>query len=124
MFTVVGLVSCAAFVPALFVRFDETKIEPVDRPSVWRELASGLRHAASRRELWFVGALEFAIYGSIYSLKAFLPIFALDAGTKLPICAIRAINAFWRRKVDLPAMFGPVMTRTISPFSKMTSFGI
>lgn len=80
VFTVVGLVSCAAFVPALFVRFDETRIEPVDRPSLWRELASGLRHAASRRELWFVGALEFAIYGSIYSLKAFLPIFALDAG--------------------------------------------
>ena len=80
VFTVVGLVSCAAFVPALFVRFDETRIEPVDRPSLWREFAAGLRHAASRRELWFVGALEFAIYGSIYSLKAFLPIFALDAG--------------------------------------------
>ena len=27
-----------------------------------------------------MGALEFAIYGSIYSLKAFLPIFALEAG--------------------------------------------
>lgn len=80
VFTVVGLVSCAAFVPALFVRFDESKIEPVERRSLWSDLVSGVRHAASRRELWFVGALEFAIYGSIYSLKAFLPIFALDAG--------------------------------------------
>ena len=80
VFTAVGLLSCAAFVPALFVRFDESKIEPVARPSLWSELVAGVRHAASRRELWFVGVLEFAIYGSIYSLKAFLPIFALDAG--------------------------------------------
>jgi len=80
VFTVVGLVSCAAFVPALFVKFDDSRREAKERPTLWRELASGVRHAASRAELWFVGALEFAIYGSIYSLKAFLPIFALDQG--------------------------------------------
>ncbi len=80
VFTVVGLLSCAAFIPALFVRFDDSRIEPVARPSLWSELVAGVKHAASRRELWLVGVLEFAIYGSIYSLKAFLPIFALDAG--------------------------------------------
>lgn len=80
VFTVVGLLSCAALVPALFVRFDETKREAVDRTGFLADLVDGLRHAATRRELWFVGVLEFAIYGSIYSLKAFLPIFALDAG--------------------------------------------
>lgn len=80
VFTVVGLVSCAAFVPALFVRMDETRREPVARAGFFADLIEGVKHAATRRELWFVGALEFAIYGSIYSLKAFLPLFALDAG--------------------------------------------
>ncbi len=80
VFTVVGLLSCAAFVPALFVRFDDSRLEPVARPGLWPDLLAGVRHAAGRTELWFVGVLEFAIYGSIYSLKAFLPIFALDAG--------------------------------------------
>lgn len=80
VFTVVGLVSCAAFVPALFVRFDETRREPVQRTGFFADLIEGVKHAATRRELWFVGVLEFAIYGSIYSLKAFLPLFALDAG--------------------------------------------
>lgn len=80
VFAVVGLLSCAAFVPALFVRFDEAKVEPIARPGLWRDLLAGARHAAGRTDLWFVGVLEFAIYGSIYSLKAFLPIFALDAG--------------------------------------------
>ena len=36
------------------------------------------------------------------------PIFAARAGTKQPICASRTISALWRRKADLPAMFGPV----------------
>ena len=40
-----------------------------------------------------------------------MPIRAREAGTKLPICAISAISAFWRRKVDLPAMFGPVISQ-------------
>ena len=34
------------------------------------------------------------------------------AGTKLPMCAIRAISATCRMYVDLPAMFGPVMIIT------------
>ena len=38
------------------------------------------------------------------------PMRARFAGTKLPIWASTAISAFWRRKVDLPAMFGPVTT--------------
>jgi hypothetical protein len=46
------------------------------------------------------------------------------AGTNDPICAINTISAVCRRYVDLPDMFGPVMTRTTSPFSKMTSFGM
>ena len=37
-----------------------------------------------------------------------MPMVAARAGTKAPACAITAISAFWRRKVDLPAMFGPV----------------
>ena len=40
-----------------------------------------------------------------------MPMRARVAGTKLPICASRAISAFWRRKVDLPAMLGPVSKR-------------
>ena len=39
------------------------------------------------------------------------PICAAFAGTKLPACARIAISAFWRRKVDFPAMFGPVSSQ-------------
>ena len=43
--------------------------------------------------------------------RSMMPIRAREAGTKLPICAISAISAFWRRKVDLPAMLGPVISQ-------------
>ena len=39
------------------------------------------------------------------------PIRAARAGTKLPICASTTISAFWRRKVLLPAMLGPVSSQ-------------
>ena len=40
-----------------------------------------------------------------------MPMRARRAGTKLPVCAINAISAFWRKKVDFPAMFGPVSSQ-------------
>ena len=44
------------------------------------------------------------------------PVDDADAGAarparKLPICASTVISAFWRRKVDLPAMLGPVSSQ-------------
>ncbi len=39
------------------------------------------------------------------------PISAARAGTKLPACASIAISAFCRKKVDFPAMFGPVRSQ-------------
>lgn len=80
VFTVVGLLSCAAMIPAVFVPFDSSRVEAVQRPGILRQLAGGFSHAAGRPQIWGVGALEFAVYGSLYSLKAFLPIFALQAG--------------------------------------------
>ena len=53
-----------------------------------------------------------------------IPILALVAGTKLPICAIRTMRAVWRSTVDLPAMLGPVIMRTsLLVWSRWMSFG-
>lgn len=38
-----------------------------------------------------------------------IPMTACSAGTNDPVCARIAIRAVWRKSVDLPAMFGPVM---------------
>ena len=43
--------------------------------------------------------------------RSTMPMCAERAGTNEPICASTAISAFWRRKVDLPAMLGPVTSQ-------------
>ncbi len=57
--------------------------------------------------------------------RSTMPICAASAGTKAPACARIAISAFWRRKVDLPAMFGPVTShrRPMPPGDRSQSFG-
>ena len=57
-------------------------------------------------------------------IRSTTPILASFAGTKLPICAIRAVSATCRMNVLFPAMFGPVIRRTrLASPSRSTSFG-
>ena len=51
------------------------------------------------------------------------PIVALSAGTGRPAWASTTISAFWRRNVDLPAMFGPVSSSTRWSGERSQSFG-
>src|SRR3546814_4586363 len=46
------------------------------------------------------------------------------AGTKLPACARMTISAFWRRKVDLPPILGPVTNQRRLLLSSKQSFAI
>ena len=48
---------------------------------------------------------------------------AAAAGTGRPACASTTISAFCRRKVDLPAMFGPVSSSTRRSGDRSQSFG-
>jgi len=80
VFTVIGLFSCLAFLPALFIRFEPTPLqaEPAGRPSIPRQLAAGFAHTARRVEIWFAGVLEMTVYAVTYALKAFLPLFVVQ----------------------------------------------
>ena len=80
VFTIIGLLSCLAFVPIAFMKHGTTPLQAQrgQRPSLWRQFASGFGHTASRIELWFASSLEVTVYCVTYGLKAFLPIFAVQ----------------------------------------------
>jgi MFS family permease len=89
VFTIVGLVSCVAFVPFLFMRFDGDTDRRFVRPGglglgnplvVARSVVQGLRHASTRGATWLAGGLETVVYFVTYGLKAFLPFFAIHEG--------------------------------------------
>ena len=78
VFTVVGLISCAAFLPSAFIRFPPRPAEPTRLPNILRQLVAGFAHTAGRVEMWFAGSLEMAVYSVTYALKAFLPLFVIQ----------------------------------------------
>lgn len=79
VFTVIGLISCAVFVPVLQL--------PGARPEKKRKRMPLLQHVRSAIRdggrvpaIWMTGSLEAVTFVALYTLKAFLPIYALDAG--------------------------------------------
>ena len=86
VFTVIGLVSCLAFVPVALVI---SHIRPVaSRPGQGRLLAGSLLAATRSETLWQASAVEALVFTSLYSVKAFLPLFALAAGVHVVVVGL------------------------------------
>lgn len=79
VFTVIGFISCAVFLPLLGL--PETRQSAGHKPaSARRHLGAALRAGGLTPAVWLTGALEAAAFIALYTLKAFLPLYALEAG--------------------------------------------
>ncbi len=110
VFTVIGLLSCAMFLPLLFLpptrkapvspgelsgaQLQKTKRSPGKKRlgSAWNlpalNLRAALTEAARLPAVWLTGGLEAAAFVALYTLKAFLPIFALEAGVSVALVGL------------------------------------
>lgn len=110
VFTVIGLLSCAMFLPLLWLPparkvpalpgdlSSAQRNKGEDPPSkqslggTWTLPALNLRAAlveATRLPaVWLTGGLEAAAFVALYTLKAFLPIFALEAGVSIALVGL------------------------------------
>ena len=82
VFTVIGLLSAAAFIPVLLL--PETAPAPRAariplRKQVMAALGSGARSGA----VWLAGGMEAGIYIAVYAVKAFVPLLALSSGASV-----------------------------------------
>lgn len=97
VFTLMGVVSMAAFIPVLWLGGDglrnqqgegSTRTGPSSRAAgIWTRAFKALRPTVKQEAsvvgtpaVWLSGALEAAVYVVTYVIKAFLPIYALTAG--------------------------------------------
>ena len=87
VFTVIGLISCAVFVPILKL--------PETRPAEQRKLKPILQHfknairdGGQTPAVWLTGGLEAVTFIALYTLKAFLPIYALEAGVSVALVGL------------------------------------
>ena len=97
VFTLIGWLSCAMFLPLLGLPPARRESQTEQRESPWRSLralarslhiGAALREAARVPALWLTGGLEAAAFIALYTLKAFLPIYALEAGVSIALVGL------------------------------------
>lgn len=83
VYTIIGLMSCAVFVPILLI--SERPARGVQNVSVGRHFAQALASGSRTPGLWLAGTLEAVVYIALYAMKAFLPIYALSMGVNVAV---------------------------------------
>ena len=82
VFTVIGLLSAAAFIPVLLL--PETARAPrAARLSLRRQVVAALGSGARSGAVWLAGGMEAGIYIAVYAVKAFVPLLALSSGASV-----------------------------------------
>ena len=82
VFTVIGLLSAAAFIPVLLL--PETGCHPQrEGPSVLRHVLWAFRKSGSVPAVWLAGGLDAGIYVAVYAAKTFLPLYAVSMGVSI-----------------------------------------
>jgi len=79
VFTLIGFMSCLAFLPVCMMDFSRPshKRDLEQKKEFWRAWKSALSAVMSNSRLWLAGTLEMLVYLVTYSIKAFLPLYAL-----------------------------------------------
>ena len=95
VFTLIGIISCAVFLPILNL--------PETRPTARRKRKDGstparlpilqhfknaLRDGGQSPAVWLTGGLEAVTFIALYTLKAFLPLYALEAGVSVVLVGL------------------------------------
>ena len=79
VFTLIGFMSCLAFLPVCMMDFSRPsdKRDMEQEKEFWDAWKSAISAVISNSRLWLAGALEMLVYLVTYSIKAFLPLYAL-----------------------------------------------
>lgn len=82
VFTIIGFTSCLAFLPVLMLKpsGDPSNLRQdhgSKLPTLWNQAQTAFFSAVSNKALWLAGPLEMLVYLSTYSIRAFLPLYAL-----------------------------------------------
>ncbi len=87
VFTIIGLISCAVFLPIL--NLPETRpTEKRKRKPIFQQIKSAIRDGGRTPAVWLTGGLEAVTFIALYTLKAFLPIYALEAGVSVALVGL------------------------------------
>jgi len=87
VFTIIGIISCAVFLPVL--RLPETR--PAKRRKfkpIFQHIRNAIGDGGQTPAVWLTGGLEAVTFIALYTLKAFLPLYALEAGVSVALVGL------------------------------------
>ncbi len=87
VFSLIGLFSCLIFLPLLQLPETRPSLKRKRKP-VLRHVLSAIRDGGRTPAVWLTGGLEAVTFIALYTLKAFLPIYALEAGVSVVLIGI------------------------------------
>ena len=87
VFTLIGLMSCLVFLPILKLPETKRAKRRALKPP-WQHFRSALRDGSRTPAIWLAGSLESITFIALYTLKAFLPVFALQAGVSVVLVGL------------------------------------
>lgn len=86
VFTVIGILSCFAFLPILALpESDRQATGGFNRPSLLTQMRRAFTSSSQTPAVWLSGTLEAATYVALYATKAFLPVYALNRGLSVAV---------------------------------------
>jgi len=103
VFTLIGIMSCAVFLPILHLpetRPSEARVDadPMRRkrkvgsfsarPPMIQHIKNALRDGGQSPAVWLTGGLEAVTFVALYTLKAFLPLYALESGVSVVLVGL------------------------------------
>ena len=82
VFTIIGLVSAAAFLPVLLIK-EPQSVAPMPRTPFGLGVVDALKASARTPAVWLSGGFDASIYVALYAAKAFVPLYALSIGASV-----------------------------------------
>lgn len=79
VFTIIGLVSAAAFLPVLLIK-ESRCTAPKARLSIGQGVVDALKASSRTSAVWLSGSFDASMYVALYAAKAFVPLHALSLG--------------------------------------------
>ena len=87
VFSIIGLISCVAFLPVLRLSEPDRRRRQELKPLL-PHIRSALNAGGKTPAIWLTGSLEALTFVALYTLKAFLPLYALEAGVSVALVGV------------------------------------
>ena len=102
VFSIIGLLSSAVFLPILLLPKQHCSIKK-HRVPIHHQLSKALKASSATPSIWLSGGLNALMFIALYTVKTFLPIYALSAGF-----SVVSVGLFFSVQEAVHMLFKPV----------------